>query len=105
MNRYQISEDDKVYAAEFKRNLDAGCFYHSPGLQRVLNVMRGGRKAGKYVLVIREPFKRWGLARMSEERAGPVEILHEYEFTDLRQAEWTVFRLRWREQTGKELDL
>lgn len=105
MNRYRITEDDKVYAAEFKRNLDAGCFYHSPGLQRILNVMRGGPKAGKYVLIIREPFKRWVLGRMSEERGASVEILDEYEFIDLKEAEWTVFRLRWREQTGQQLDL
>lgn len=105
MNRYRITKDDKVYAAEFKRNLDAGCFYHSPGLQRVLNVMRSGPKAGKYVLIIREPFKRWVLGRMAQERGQPVEILHEYEFTDLKEAEWTVFQLRWRQHTGVELDL
>ena len=105
MNRYQITEADEVYADEFKRNLDAANFYHSPGLQRILNVMRGGTKAGKYVLVTREPFKRWVLARLSEERGGPIEILEDYEFTDLKEAEWTVFKLRWQEQTGKMLEL
>lgn len=105
MNRYQITEADAVYATEFKRNLDAGNFYHSPGLQRVLNVMRGGPKAGKYVLVTREPFKRWVLARLSDGRGGRVEIMKDQKFTDLKNAEWTVFKLRWQEQTGQVLDL
>ena len=105
MNRYRITEADRVYAAEFRRNLDAGNFYHSPGLQRVLNVMRGGPKAGKYVLVTREPFRRWVLARLSEERGGPIEIMEGHEFTDLKEAEWTVFKLRWQERTGQTLDL
>jgi hypothetical protein len=105
MNRYQITEADAVYATEFKRNLDAGNFYHSPGLQRVLNVMRGGPKACKYVLVTREPFKRWVLARLSDGRGGSVEIMKDQEFTDLKNAEWTVFKLRWQEQTGQVLDL
>ena len=41
MNRYRITETDKVFAAEFKRNLEAENWFHSPGLQRVLNAMRG----------------------------------------------------------------
>lgn len=105
MNRYRLSDDDKPCAREFRRNLQTGNPYHSPGLQRVLNVMRGGPKAGKYVLVVREPFRCWVLARMPAGRGEPVRILDEYEFTDRAEAEWTVFRLRWREHTGSELDL
>ena len=52
MSRYRITEADKVYAAEFKRNLEADNWFHSPGLQRVLNAMRGGPGPGKYVLVV-----------------------------------------------------
>lgn len=105
MNRYQITEADEIYASEFKRNLDAGNFYHSPGLQRVLNVMRGGPKAGKFVLVTREPFKRWVLARLPEGRGEQIAIVKDHEFTDIKEAEWTVFKLRWQEQTGQPLDL
>jgi hypothetical protein len=105
MNRYRITDDDKPYALEFKRNLEQGNHYHSPGLQRVLNVMRSGPGRGKYALVVREPFKRWTLARMPGQRGTRVELLETHEFTDLNEAEWTVFKLRWREQTGKDLDL
>ena len=80
MSRYRISEADKVYAAEFKRNLDAGNWFHSPGLQRVLNAMRGGPWAGKYVLVVDEPFKRWRLGKMPGKRGDPIEIVPGHRF-------------------------
>lgn len=102
MSRYRITEADLPYAAEFKARPIG---YHSPGLQRVLNVLRGGPKAGKYVLVVRVPFERWVLGRLPAERGAPVEILEDWEFTDLEEAEWTVFKLRWKAHTGQELDL
>lgn len=102
MSRYQITDADLQHAAEFKAQ-PVG--YHSPGLQRVLNVLRGGPKAGKFVLIVREPFKRWVLGRLPSERGAPVEILEEQEFTNLEAAEWAVFKLRWKAQTGRELDL
>lgn len=102
MSRYQITEADLPFAAEFKAQPVGE---HSPGLQRVLNVLRGGPKAGKYVLVVREPFKRWVLGRLPAERGQPVEILEGQEFTDLDAAEWAVFKLRWEAHTGRELAL
>ena len=102
MSRYRITEDDLIYAAEFR---DRPQGYHSPGLQRVLNLMRGGPRDGKYVLVVREPFKKWALGRLPAERGMPVEILHGHEFTNLAEAEWAVFKLRWKAHTGKEPDL
>ena len=102
MSRYQITEADLPFAAEFKAQPVGE---HSPGLQRVLNVLRGGPKAGKYVLVVREPFKRWVLGRLPAERGMPVEILEDQVFTDLDAAEWAVFKLRWEAHTGQELAL
>jgi hypothetical protein len=102
LSRYQISDADLKYAAEFK-NKPFG--YHSPGLQRVLNAMRGGPKAGKYVLVVREPFRRWVLGRLPATRGVPVEILQGQEFTGLEDAEWAVFKLRWKAHTGWDLEL
>ena len=43
MSKYRITDADLPYAAEFKTH-PVG--FHSPGLQRVLNVLRGGLKAG-----------------------------------------------------------
>lgn len=101
MSRYRITDDDLKYAAEFKAN-PLGT--PSPGLQRVMNLLRGGPKAGKYVLVVREPFRRWVLARLPAERGQPVEILEGREFSDLAAAEWAVFKLRWKARTGRELE-
>jgi len=53
MSRYRITDDDLPYAAEFKANPQCE---PSPGLQRIMNLLRGGPKAGKYELVMREPF-------------------------------------------------
>lgn len=101
MSRYRITAEDLKYAAEFKANPKGT---PSPGLQRIMNLLRGGPKAGKYVLVVREPFRRWVLGRMPAERGQPVDVLDDQEFTDLAVAEWTVFKLRWKDQTGCDLD-
>ena len=101
MSRYQITEDDLKYVAEFKAD---PLGVPGPGLQRLMNLLRGGPKAGKYVLVVREPFRRWVLGRLPAERGQPVEILEDQEFNDLATAEWTVFKLRWKAHTGRDLD-
>ena len=105
MNRYRITEADEVFAAEFKRNLEADNWFHSPGLQRVLNAMRSGPGPGKYVLVVDEPFQRWRLGTMPAKRGDPIEIVLGHQFHSLKEAEWTVFELRWQEHTGETLSL
>ena len=101
MSRYQITADDFKYAAEFKAN-PLGT--PSPGLQRIMNLLRGGPKQGKYVLIVKEPFKCWVLGRLPAERGQPVEVLEDHEFTDLAEAEWAVFKLRWLAHTGHSLE-
>ena len=54
--------------------------------------------------VVRKPFQRWVLGRLPAERGQPVEILEDQEFNDLAAAEWTVFKLRWKAHTGRDLD-
>lgn len=99
MSRYRITDDDLRHAAEFRAE---PLGIPGPGLQRVLNLLRGGPKAGKYVLVVREPFRRWVLGRLPAERGQPVEVIDGMEFTDLAEAEWAVFRLRWEAHTGQD---
>ncbi len=101
MSRYKISNSDLKYAAEFKSN---PLGVAGPGLQRVLNLLRGGPKSGKYVLIVKEPFKRWGLGRLPAARGQPVEIVQGWEFTNLAVAEWEVFKLRWKANTGQDLE-
>ena len=67
--------------------------------------MRGGPGPGKYVLVVDEPFQRWRLGKMPAKRGDSIEIVPGRQFHSLKEAEWTVFELRWREHTGETLSL
>ena len=78
--------------------------HHSPNLQRVLTALRSGPLAGKYVLVCTRPFREWVLARHPGERGRPIELLREHTFTSKEEAEWAVFRLRWKQHTGEDLN-
>ena len=101
MARYKIEPRDAVFAAEF---LKQPIGYKSPGLQRVLNAMRGTGPAGKYVLICKEPYRRWSLGRLPSRRGQPVVEVAGVEYTDLLAAERDVFLRRWRELGGPEID-
>ena len=101
MSRYRITNDDLKHVAEFRAD---PLGIPGPGLQRVLNLLRGGPKSEKYVLVVKEPFKRWVLGRLPANRGQPVEIIDSLEFTSLIEAEWEVFKLRWKAHTGQDLE-
>ena len=101
MPRYSIEPQDLAHAREF---LDAPIGYKSPGLQRLLNLMRGLGPEGKYVLLCREPYRRWGLAQLPARRGAPVIEIAGVEYDDLIEAERDVFRRRWRDLTGHDLD-
>jgi hypothetical protein len=90
---------DLPFAREF---LVSPVGLHSPGLQRVLNVLRGEPLAGKYVLIEITPHQQWRLGRLTGERGRAVDVL-DTTFTDLETAEREVFRLRWREHVGRDL--
>ena len=92
---------DREGVDEFRQNPIG---QHSPNLQRVLNTLRGGPLKGKYVLVCTRPFEEWVLARHPGERGRPVELMHEHRLSSREEAEWAVFRLRWKEHTGEELN-
>ena len=86
-------------AREFRAKPFGG---HSVELQQLLHLMRAGPIEGRHFLYITKPHAEWTLARMSETRPlqprliGPV-------FTRLDEAEFHVFRLRWKELTVEEL--
>ena len=100
MARYRLSEQDLIFAREFLREPFG---YHSPGLQRVLNVMRGQGPNGKYVIVCREPYRLWSLARLPEKRGEPIEDVSDITDTDLATAERDVFLRRWRDLGGPDI--
>jgi hypothetical protein len=90
---------DLPYAAEFFSN-PVG--HQSPGLRRVLNAFRGEPLKDKYVLVTVKPHARWQLARLSGERGKPLALLDTF-YTCLLAAERDIFRRRWKDFTGEEL--
>jgi hypothetical protein len=98
---YKIKAEDRQWVDEFRTHPVGP---HSPNLQRVLNAMRSAPLRGKYVLVCTKPHKEWVLGRLPGERGKPVELLPDQVFHSLADAEWTVFRLRWKEHTGTDLN-
>lgn len=97
---YKIQPDDRKVVEEFRRNPIGR---HSPQLQRVLNLFRGAPMEGKYVLITRIPHKEWVLGQMTGKRGEPIRMTNQV-FHDIEEAEWFVFRQRWKLHTGEDLE-
>lgn len=98
---YKIGPDDLIYAEEFRRKPIG---HHSPGLQRVLSAMRGAPLRGKQVVFCSKPHREWILAELSGVQGQPMRLHNDKRFCSLAEAEWEVFKLRWKRHTGKDLD-
>jgi len=75
---------------------------HSAELQRVLNRMRSEPFAGRYVLVQERKGFPYRLARLGPTPADPISYTGDT-FVTLGEAEWAVFKLRWRRLFGSDL--
>ncbi|MDE0048473.1 MAG: hypothetical protein OXO52_01705 [Rhodospirillales bacterium] len=96
---YQVTEADLYVVDEFMKKPIG---HHSPDLQRVLNTLRGADVKGKHCLVCTKPGREWQLAQLSGVRGKPVKLLDKT-FDNIEDAERYVFRLRWKQHTGKAL--
>lgn len=96
---YRPTPDDRRLIEEFKRN-PVG--HHSPDLQRLLNVMRGAPMADKFCLVVLESNRKWQLAKSTGQRGKAPKLLNQT-FDTIEEAEWYVFRQRWKALTGESL--
>lgn len=74
---------------------------HSAELQKVLNVMRWEGNEGKHVIVNTVPHKEWRIARLPARRGVALDFCHRAPFTDLAEAFWHIFKLRWKQHTGR----
>lgn len=100
---YRIDpEKDRVYIDEFRQ---APIGKHSPGLRRVLNTLRFDPSGKQVVLICRKPFLEWVLGELPAERENPVTIEDAPVFSSREEAEWEVFRRRWKSHTGENLNL
>ncbi len=98
---FRITNKDRIVVDEFRQRPIGP---HSPDLQRVLNTMRSGSNVGRYCLICTKPFAEWQLARMSGRRGSPATPIDGEIFTSREEAEWAVFRRRWKELTGEDLN-
>ena len=89
-------------AREFNRNPWGP---HSDELQRILNVMRAAPVAGKHVILMSGPYRRWSVVRLTGVRGEAPERIEGLSFDNPEDAERAVFKLRWEAQTGQALDL
>ena len=105
MSKYQIKHSDLNLAIEFKKNLYENNFYHSPSLQRILNLFRSYAKEGKYVLYRPSKKKIWYIGNLPGRRGKKIKINKKVSFNNIEDAEWYVFKKRWQEHTGKKLKI
>lgn len=77
---------------------------HSADLQNLLHEMRSAPIPGKHFLFMSETNREWVLGRYAPGLPPTPIIDWSVTFNNLEDAEWYVFRVRWREMFGEELD-
>src|SRR5215469_15715926 len=98
---FRVDPSRTDLAREFKANIYGR---HSGDLQRILNLFRSEPEDDRYVLIREGRHGPWALARYDPRpaqlphRLGPV-------YASWEEAEWAVFKLRWKKHTGQELTL
>jgi N,N-dimethylformamidase len=77
---------------------------HSPDLQYLLNVMRRPSTEPFHILVVDKRGGHWTLASISP-NGRQLPSLTDVVFTDIEEAEWYVFKLRWAALAGEPLPI
>ena len=98
---YEIDPSRLDLAEEFRRKPYGR---HSAELQRVLNRMRTEPFEGHYVLVREGRFGPFKLGCFGRKPADPITFTGVV-FQNRLEAEWAVFKLRWKRLTGRDLAL
>jgi hypothetical protein len=94
----KLCQDVARLAQEFRRNPYGR---HSADLQRILNRMRSAPFAGRHILVQERKGMPYRLARLGATPADPIDDTGDT-FVTLEEAEWAVFKLRWRDLFGAD---
>jgi hypothetical protein len=98
---FQFDKTRLDLAREFRTNPFGE---HSPDLQYMLNIMRRPGPEPFHVLLTDRPGERWTLGLMTPGGRAPPRRTNMV-FTDLKEAEWHVFKLRWAMLAGEELPI
>lgn len=96
-----MEKPDRSLAEEFRKQPIG---HHSPELERVLFLFRGQDMAGKFVLIEDEPLRKWRIGQLSGRRGDPVEIVSDTVFESIEEAEWEIFKRRWKLHFGEDLE-
>lgn len=78
---------------------------HSPGLHELLKLMRSQPIAGKHFLFMSKSQEEWVLGRFSVDLPIRQLFAGQTIFSNLETAEWHVFKIRWFELFGSELEI
>lgn len=97
-----VFDPDALHLAREFRNKPFG--QRSPALERLLTLMRGAAMVDKYCIVCTEPYRRWLLARLSGVRGVGPTLEPDPVFHRIEDAEWAVFKKRWSQLGGGDLD-
>ena len=92
----KLCQDVAHLAQEFRKQPHGR---HSADLQRILNRMRGEPFAGRYILVQERKDQPYRLAQLGATPLDPISYTGDT-FVTLTEAEWAVFKLRWRRHFG-----
>jgi len=94
-----LCQDVALLAQEFRAQPHGR---HSAELQRVLNRMRSEPFSGRFVLVQERKGQPYRLAQLGAAPSDPISYTGDT-FVTLAEAEWFVFKLRWRRLFGSDL--
>ena len=98
----EVTPDLIALAREFRA---APIGHHSPNLQALLRLFRGQPVAGKHAILCTRPNREWMLVQLSGSKDEPLVLHPDIRFHSLEEAEWEIFKLRWKDFTGRELVL
>ena len=73
---------------------------YSLALQQILDKMRTTPLKGRFVILIKIPFKEFQLAQLSEIRGRNPKIVKGVIYKSIAEAEWDIFKRRWFLLTG-----
>lgn len=95
----KLCQDVASLAQEFRRQPHGR---HSAELQRILHRMRSEPFAGHFVLVQETRAQPYRLAQLGQTPTDPIHYTGDT-FATIEDAEWAVFKLRWRRLFGIDL--
>jgi hypothetical protein len=95
----KLCQDVARLAQEFRANPYGR---HSAELQRILNRMRNTPFHGRHVLIQEHRALPYRLAQLGATPVDPLSYTGDT-FPTLEEAEWAVFKLRWRSLFGTDL--